>query len=269
MPYAFYTVQSGDTFSELAENFFGNASLSTLFLNAYGNPVANRHLIFPGELLVWPMIDKHFMYTVQRGDTLSQIAVRFFMRSALYNLILDEDGNPIENPNLIQIGQQLRIPAQAQLPRTGLTPHAIANLSYSGMQLFNGIRTYQGNNPDPTQLSTLAIEQFSYGDLNGFGEWEAAVILSDAPFGATGRFKSLYAVPSVLRPGDSFVNLVGADLGDRVRTDAVHFDRNMLMHVGTGDWPDQTIQRRVFKLFGDANSVGLTFDEDGSDFTFG
>ncbi len=49
------------------------------------------------------------VYTVQRGDTLSRIA-------AQYNINLQTlvQLNGILNPNLIQVGQQLRVPGSAQ-----------------------------------------------------------------------------------------------------------------------------------------------------------
>lgn len=48
-------------------------------------------------------------YTVQPGDTLSKISQKFYGHANEYQKIADANG--IENVNLIQVGQELTIPA--------------------------------------------------------------------------------------------------------------------------------------------------------------
>ncbi len=102
-----YTVQRGDTLSQIAQNY-GVSVAHIVEINDIQNP----NLIFPGEKLritesnsqtLNPILQNNY-YTVQRGDTLSKIALKFNVTvSYLVNL------NGIRNPNLIYVGQILKI----------------------------------------------------------------------------------------------------------------------------------------------------------------
>lgn len=50
-------------------------------------------------------------YTVQKGDTLSHIAQEFYGKASKWRAIFDANRDQIENPDLIQPGQVLKIPA--------------------------------------------------------------------------------------------------------------------------------------------------------------
>ena len=74
------------------------------------NNIQNPDLIFIGQRLLISVSDdpnksKEVRYTVKRGDTLSKIANR-------YGITVNEIValNNIKNPNLIYVGQHLRIP---------------------------------------------------------------------------------------------------------------------------------------------------------------
>ncbi len=102
-----YTVQRGNTLSQIA-NTYGVTVSHIVEINDIENP----NLIFPGEKLritesnnqnLNPVVQNNF-YTVQRGDTLSSIARRYGVTVRyLVNL------NGITNPNLIYVGQVLKI----------------------------------------------------------------------------------------------------------------------------------------------------------------
>ena len=104
-----YTVQKGDTLSEIA-NRFG----TTVQEIANINNIANPNLIFPGQkltILTNSTINGNetretgsITYTVQRGNTLSQIANSYGVTVSQIVEI-----NQIQNPNLIFPGQKLRI----------------------------------------------------------------------------------------------------------------------------------------------------------------
>jgi nucleoid-associated protein YgaU len=49
-------------------------------------------------------------YEVKKGDTLSKIAEQFYGDPKLYTTIFDANKDILTNPDLIQIGQKLRIP---------------------------------------------------------------------------------------------------------------------------------------------------------------
>lgn len=100
-----YTVQRGDTLSEIAERY-GTTVSSIVSLNPI---IKNPNLIYPG----WQLTIKtssssgnsQTYYTVQSGDTLSKIAIRYNTSvSSIASL------NPsIKNSNLIFPGQRLLI----------------------------------------------------------------------------------------------------------------------------------------------------------------
>ncbi|MBS1875293.1 MAG: LysM peptidoglycan-binding domain-containing protein [Acidobacteria bacterium] len=51
-------------------------------------------------------------YTVQPGDSLSKIAKQFYGNANLYMKIFEANRDQLDNPNLIQVGQELTIPAE-------------------------------------------------------------------------------------------------------------------------------------------------------------
>ena len=100
-------VKYGDTLSKIAEKY--NTSYQYL---AKINNIPNPNLIYVGEkILVVPFKTQvkhdagHRLYTVRRGDTLTWI-------SREYNVSIESivELNNIPNPNLIYVGQELRIP---------------------------------------------------------------------------------------------------------------------------------------------------------------
>ncbi len=102
-----YTVQRGNTLSQIA-NTYGVTVTHIVELNQIQNP----NLIYPGQKLritessntnLNPVIQNNY-YTVQRGDTLSNIAQRYGV-SVRYLVNL----NGIRNPNLIYVGQMIKV----------------------------------------------------------------------------------------------------------------------------------------------------------------
>ncbi|HKW03217.1 MAG TPA: LysM peptidoglycan-binding domain-containing protein [Vicinamibacterales bacterium] len=49
-------------------------------------------------------------YEVKKGDTLSKIAKEFYGDPSLYTKIFEANQDRLKNPDLIQVGQKLRIP---------------------------------------------------------------------------------------------------------------------------------------------------------------
>lgn len=105
-----YIVQRGDTLSGIARKY-GTTVNELVILN---KQIQNPNLIFPGERVRVPIngninnedryITNHIIYTVQRGDTLSELALRYGTTvQSIASL------NNIKNVNLIYIGERLRI----------------------------------------------------------------------------------------------------------------------------------------------------------------
>jgi nucleoid-associated protein YgaU len=49
-------------------------------------------------------------HVVQKGETLSKIAAKYYGDPGLYNTIFEANRDRLKDPNLIRIGQKLRIP---------------------------------------------------------------------------------------------------------------------------------------------------------------
>ncbi len=105
-----YVVQRGDTLSSIARRF--GVSVSALMR---ANNIANPNRIYVGQRLFIPSGDggqpspDHgcaFRYTVQRGETLTQIARRYGV--SVQQLVA---ANSLRNPSRIYVGQRLCIPA--------------------------------------------------------------------------------------------------------------------------------------------------------------
>jgi nucleoid-associated protein YgaU len=99
-----YTIRSGDTLRSIAQQCYGDSSLWTLILNA--NPGIN-----PDDLQVGLQLKIQFgqRYPVRSGDTLDKIAERFYGKRSLSTLI--QNANAGIDPNNLQVGQELQIPA--------------------------------------------------------------------------------------------------------------------------------------------------------------
>lgn len=100
------TVAYGDTLSAIAR-LFGTTVSEIVRMNRISNP----NLIFPGQrLYLWVDASTPYRccdrYTVRRGDTLSGIAQRFSLNWRRIAAI-----NEIANPNLIYVGQEIKLGA--------------------------------------------------------------------------------------------------------------------------------------------------------------
>jgi N-acetylmuramoyl-L-alanine amidase len=95
-----YTVQPGDTLSEIAVRF--GTSVSTL---AAINTIADPNKIYPGQVLkLTGTMPSEQYYTVVSGDNLTKIAKKY---GTTINQLVSLNG--IKNPNLIRVGQKLRV----------------------------------------------------------------------------------------------------------------------------------------------------------------
>ena len=114
-----YTVKRGDTLSEIA-NEYGVTVSEIAGINGINNP----NLIYIGQVLTIPAQKTSNTnnsgnigsrrYVVKRGDTLSEIALRY---RTTVNQIASQ--NRIANPNLIYVGQILTIASNTNTNNTG------------------------------------------------------------------------------------------------------------------------------------------------------
>lgn len=154
-----YTVVSGDTLSGIAARY-GTTVAALASLNGISNP----NLIRVGQVLrlsgttskpSTPAASSGKTYTVVRGDTLSGIAQRFGTTWQTLQAL-----NGIKNPNLINVGQKIKLPggaaksvssAKTYTVKKGDTLSGIAEAngtSWQKLQQINGIadanRIYPG-----------------------------------------------------------------------------------------------------------------------------
>jgi len=57
-----------------------------------------------------PVVEEEQTYVVVAGDTLSGIAKKYYGKASLYMKIFEANRDILNNPDLIKIGQKLRIP---------------------------------------------------------------------------------------------------------------------------------------------------------------
>ena len=153
-----YTVKSGDTLSAIAEDY-GTTADAIAKLNNIKNP----DLISVGQVLNIRGNSKSTVttYTIKSGDTLSEIAQR---HGTTVNAIASANG--ISNPNLISVGQTLRINGTAKsapAPKKTTTSSAIkvgdrVTLSNSASKYYTG-----ENIPNSVKGKTYTVQQVASG----------------------------------------------------------------------------------------------------------
>jgi len=112
------TVRSGETLSDIADRY--GVSVGTLMrMNGIGNPdlvQAGSRLQVPGPT-VTAGSGRH---RVNSGETLSSIASQYQVRSRDLMAL-----NNLRNANHVEIGQTLRLPSNAVMPRPAFKPVAV------------------------------------------------------------------------------------------------------------------------------------------------
>ncbi|MFW5972235.1 MAG: LysM peptidoglycan-binding domain-containing protein [Bacillota bacterium] len=99
---ASYVIKSGDTLSEIAIRH--NTTVSNILV--FNDYIENPDLIYPGDTLIIPESPPESkIYTVQRSDTLADIAEEF--GTQVHTIV---NFNYIENPDLIYTNQRLVVP---------------------------------------------------------------------------------------------------------------------------------------------------------------
>lgn len=105
--FKYITVQYGDTLSQIAHQY----NTSYQYLSKI-NDIPNPNLIYVNQVIKVPVLSSnethetsHILYSVQRGNTLTGISLKYGVSiESIVKL------NGISNPNLIYVGQILRIP---------------------------------------------------------------------------------------------------------------------------------------------------------------
>ncbi len=202
-------------------------------------------LLLPTVAMAQTPPECEFEYTVQKDDWLSKIADKYYDDILAYMVIVEatnaqagDQYADIENPDLIEPGWLLCIPPGAEAPTgpqaapQGLSPEELANATYQGIydkpvQLTNGKYEgepfVEGGASRPTV--TFIDNPVAYGDLNGDGQDDAAVLLAENS-GGSGTFVYLAAM---VNQDDQPVNVATILLGDRVQVNSLKIENNQIV----------------------------------------
>lgn len=166
----YYTVQSGDTLSSIANRF--STSVNTI---AHLNNIQNVNRIYIGQHLLVRQAPQNTSsqvnvpsqsnstnhsqatgsYTVKSGDTLSSIATRYGMSYETLARL-----NNIANPNFIRVGQILRL--NAGVTNTNVQNHTTASVQHNNGNAHSGAYTVKAGD---TLSSIAARYGMSYETL--------------------------------------------------------------------------------------------------------
>jgi hypothetical protein len=202
-------------------------------------------LTLPGVLLAAPpaQIEEGQSYIVQAGDWLSKLAEEYYGDALAYPIIVeatnakaaeDDSLTRIDNPNRIEVGQKLWIPAASatQPPSGDLTLTQLRNATYQGIykqpvQLsdgkYEGPPFVEGGASRPTV--TLMDRFYALGDVNGDAVPDSAVLLAENS-GGSGTF--VY-VAAVLNQDGQPINVATQLLGDRPDIQSIAIDQGEIL----------------------------------------
>ena len=161
-----YTIQEGESFAVVAEKFGLDEESGILLLLQLNPLAAARGFVLLGEEIIVPNPDMklptatpipvdlkkgtELEYTIRPGDTIAAIAIKF--RSTTEAIL---ELNELDNPNTIQAGQVLLIPANLVTAEpTRLPPTSPPNATATPIT--------SGNMPTPLAASCDYVENAAY-----------------------------------------------------------------------------------------------------------
>lgn len=128
-------------------------------------------------------------YTVRSGDTLSSIARHFYGTTSKWNWIFQANRSKISNPNVVFVGEKLKIPNHAPVVTAYLAKHAkkpptvltakagklSGNLGCSGLEAL--WKAAGGTKTEAFMAAEIAMaesggRQFAHSPTNDFGYWQ-------------------------------------------------------------------------------------------------
>lgn len=187
-------------------------------------------------------------HTVAAGEWLSKIAETAYGSASDYfpifsatnsQAIADTSFHFIDNPNEIEIGWKLCIPAKP-VASAGLSAQELKNATYKSdygtdgsATLVNGKYSAPAAPGSASMNSVFLGNQIAYGEIDGVPA--AALVLVESG-GGSGTFSTLHLV----RSQDGKVNDVAlASLGDRINLTSLYFQDNKIVVGMTTQGPDE------------------------------
>jgi nucleoid-associated protein YgaU len=114
-PSYYRTVKSGDSLSKISLEVYGAIHLYDTIFNANKPMLKHPDEIYPGQLLRIPPVAAP-IHTVAKGETLGSIAKHWYGKAGRYTDIFEANTNILSNPNVVEVGQALRIPLSPVVP---------------------------------------------------------------------------------------------------------------------------------------------------------
>lgn len=108
-PAVFHTVQKGDTLSLIAREYYGVMRMYDHIFEANTPMLKDPDEIFPGQVLRVPPVAPP-IHEVVKGETLGTIAKHWYGKPAMYKNIFEANRDQLDNADVIEVGQKLRIP---------------------------------------------------------------------------------------------------------------------------------------------------------------
>jgi S-formylglutathione hydrolase FrmB/phage tail protein X len=157
-----HAVVAGETLSSLALRYYGDAELYRLIATA--SDIPNPNLINVGQRLVMPDFTR---YSVTTGDTLHELASRFYGDAELHRVIAGASGIAESSP--VNAGQQLIIPDVTRYTvAPGDTLSALALRFYGDTAFYPLIASVNGVT-DPAVIDVGRKLVIFTGRSDGFG----------------------------------------------------------------------------------------------------
>lgn len=110
LPAIFHTVETGDTLSAIAADQYGVMRMFDVIFEANTPMLKHPDEIYSGQVLRIPRAASP-SHTVMAGETLGTIAKHWYGKPARYGDVFEANRNVLSDPNVIRVGQVLRIPA--------------------------------------------------------------------------------------------------------------------------------------------------------------
>ncbi|MET8797396.1 alpha/beta hydrolase-fold protein [Nocardia sp. NPDC004568] len=157
-----HMVVTGETLPDLALRFYGDAGLHRLITTA--GAITEPDTLHVGQQLIIPDFTRH---TAVAGDTLPDLALRFYGDAGLHRLITT--AGAITEPDTLHVGQELIIPEIIRYKvRAGDTLPELA-LRYYGDSSFSPLIAAVNGLADPEVVGVGEVLVIFVGRGDGFG----------------------------------------------------------------------------------------------------